>query len=115
MIAVVGAEVSVAELVRDSHARGVQVSVVPAGADKRESLERFAEALDFPGWFGHNLDALADCLHHLALHSSRDWHLIWDGVQQLKLADEQAYAGVCGVLNEIAEEHERFSATVVER
>lgn len=115
MITVVGPEVSISGLVRDSHARGVSVSLVPAGADKQESLLRFAEALDFPGWFGHNLDALADCLHHLALHSRGPWHLIWDGVAALKDEDEATYTGVCGVLSEIAEEHEGVQVTVVER
>ena len=34
--------------------------------DKDAFLERLAKALDFPAWFGHNWDALADCLGDLS-------------------------------------------------
>lgn len=34
-------------------------------ADKNELHARIAAALDFPDWYGHNLDALMDCLTDL--------------------------------------------------
>ena len=34
-------------------------------ATKRELHEQIAEALSFPDWYGHNLDALMDCLTDL--------------------------------------------------
>ena len=34
-------------------------------ADKKELHARIAEALSFPDWYGHNLDALMDCLTDL--------------------------------------------------
>jgi RNAse (barnase) inhibitor barstar len=34
--------------------------------DKATLLERFADALQFPSWFGHNWDAFFDCLVDLA-------------------------------------------------
>lgn len=34
--------------------------------DKTALFRRLATALEFPGWFGHNWDALADCLSDLA-------------------------------------------------
>ena len=34
-------------------------------ADKKELHVRIADALDFPDWYGHNLDALMDCLTDL--------------------------------------------------
>lgn len=34
-------------------------------ATKQELHECIAEALDFPDWYGHNLDALMDCLTDL--------------------------------------------------
>lgn len=43
--------------------RGIDLSDC---ADKPELLRRFADALDFPAWFGHNWDALADCLGDLS-------------------------------------------------
>lgn len=33
--------------------------------NKAEVIARIAEALEFPDWFGHNWDALADCLSDL--------------------------------------------------
>lgn len=36
--------------------------VIPADIDSIESLYKFLqESLDFPGWFGRNLNALWDC------------------------------------------------------
>lgn len=34
-------------------------------ADKQELHERIAGALNFPDWYGYNLDALMDCLTDL--------------------------------------------------
>ena len=34
-------------------------------ADKKELHARIAQALAFPDWYGHNLDALMDCLTDL--------------------------------------------------
>ena len=34
-------------------------------ADKKELHARIAAALSFPDWYGHNLDALMDCLTDL--------------------------------------------------
>lgn len=34
-------------------------------ADKKDLHARIADALDFPHWYGHNLDALMDCLTDL--------------------------------------------------
>ncbi len=40
---------------------------IPCGgcADKKELHARIAAALCFPDWYGHNLDALMDCLTDL--------------------------------------------------
>ena len=35
-------------------------------ADKAQLLKNIASALDFPDWFGHNWDALEDCLTDLS-------------------------------------------------
>lgn len=43
-----------------------------AGArDKREMLDAIGRAMRFPEWFGHNWDALLDCLADLGWHSSK--------------------------------------------
>lgn len=45
----------------------VAITIALDGCDsKAELLERIATALHFPDWFGHNWDALADCLTDLS-------------------------------------------------
>ena len=53
--------VDVDALVANAVARGRVVRLVVAGETKSATLAAFADALDFPGWFGGNLDALATC------------------------------------------------------
>lgn len=47
--------------------KGSDLSLVRlAFADKAQLLENMASALEFPHWFGHNWDALEDCLTDLS-------------------------------------------------
>ena len=78
MIRTIGPKVDLAGLIADAIEEGREVHVVEATETKQGTLEAFAEALDFPGWFGHNLDALADCLAHLAEHATQPRELIVD-------------------------------------
>lgn len=49
--------------------------------DKAAVLTRIAQALEFPAWFGHNWDALADCLGDLEWLEPAAGHvLILDGL-----------------------------------
>ena len=119
MIRVLGAGTVVSEVVGEAQRAGAEVVVVPGAADKRASLERFAEVLRLPDWFGHNLDALADCLHDLAESPSAEGgtgrHLVWDGTRALHDTDPVAFDGICSVLQEVADEHDGFTATVIDR
>lgn len=119
MIRLVGRGASVAEVVREAQRGGAEVVVVPAGTDKRQSLERFAQTLHLPEWFGRNLDALADCLHDLAESPTPDGatgrHLVWDGTATLHRSDPEAFEGIVLVLGEVTDDHDGFSVTVVDR
>lgn len=53
------------------------VHLVDGGADRLSSLDAFAAALAFPDYFGHNLDALLDCLRDMAEAHERPWTLLW--------------------------------------
>ena len=47
--------------------RGSNLSLVRVRfADKAQLLKNIASALNFPDWFGHNWDALEDCLTDLS-------------------------------------------------
>lgn len=49
--------------------------------DKTELFTRIASALIFPDWFGHNWDALADCLGDLSwLPAARKRALLFTGL-----------------------------------
>ena len=118
MIRVLGPEVSVADVVREAQRHGGEVSVVPAGPTKAASLELFAEVLDFPDWFGRNLDALADCLHDFAeqpLDGARARHLVWDGVAELRREHRGTFEDIAGVLDEVTQDHAGFVVTILDR
>lgn len=115
MIRFVGPGADVDGIVADAVAEGREVHRVTAAATKAATLEAFAEALDLPAWFGGNLDALAECLNHLAGHAEGEWELVVDRVAELGRADPIAMEQLRGVLGEVALAHPRFHVTVVER
>ena len=115
MIRWLGPHTDVEGLVADAREAGREVHVVHAGATKEATLAAFAKALDFPAWFGGNLDALADCLGHLARTTEGEWELVVDHVAELARDDPFAFAGLSGLLGEVASSHPRFHVTVVDR
>lgn len=48
-------------------------------ADKAQLLKNIASALNFPDWFGHNWDALEDCLTDLSWRDAPGYVLLIDG------------------------------------
>ena len=52
-------------------------------ADKKELHARIADTLCFPDWYGHNLDALMDCLTDL-----EDTHVTLTGWQAVDFPAE---------------------------
>ena len=52
-------------------------------ADKQALHARIAAALNFPHWYGHNLDALMDCLTDLA-----DTHVTLTGWREVDFPAE---------------------------
>jgi len=69
-----------------------------------EVLARLGSGLDFPGWYGHNLDALKDCLSDLSWAEAAGYVLMIDDAGPF-LAREPATFAVLG---------EVFSATIAE-
>lgn len=66
---------------------GWRVARLRGTATKREFLARAGEALDFPGYYGANYDAFADCLGDLTDPTA----LLWDGWQGLVTGDPDAW------------------------
>lgn len=58
--------------------------IVFAGASGKEALmQRIAQALDFPQWFGGNWDALEDCLTDLSWSKAGGHVLLIEGAEGL--------------------------------
>ena len=112
-----GEHVDLEELIANAVEKGREVQLVPARATKGEALEAFSETLNFPEWFGMNLDALADCLDTFARESEGqvEWEIVWDGVAALRRHDPRTFAGMEAVLTELQEAHPHVHVTVIER
>jgi len=67
---------------------------------KADFLAAVAEALSFPDWFGHNLDALYDSLRDLSWLPEGEHLLVWTAPEVLETADPRAYRAVVGVLDD---------------
>ncbi len=102
-------------LIADAVEEGRQVHVIPGGDTKQATLEAFSHELNFPEWFGMNLDALADCLDTLARESEGEWEIIWDGIADLRRGDLRAAIGIESILRELNEEHPRVHVTLINR
>jgi RNAse (barnase) inhibitor barstar len=62
---------------------------------KSELLEALADALAFPESFGHNFDALADCLRDI---DGDPLVLLWDGGGPLARSDRRAFDVAADIL-----------------
>ncbi|GIH91009.1 MULTISPECIES: barstar family protein [Planobispora] len=65
-----------------------------------EAMTAIAEALSFPERFGHNLDALYDCLTDLSWLPPGEHVLVWSEPSVLSGADRPAYDAIRTVLSD---------------
>lgn len=112
---VLGDRVDLEGLIADAVEEGRQVQVVRGGATKAATLEAFSQELNFPEWFGMNLDALADCLDTLARASTGDWEIVWDAAAELRRSDPRAATGIESVLAELDKTHPTVHVTIIDR
>lgn len=70
--------------------------------DKDSVLQRFAQALRFPAWFGGNLDALADSLGDLSWLRADGYLLLIEHSDAWRQADDENFAAMLDILNEAA-------------
>lgn len=84
-----------------------QVYEVSAAPTKEGVLDAFAQGLDFPEYFGRNLDALADCLGEFADSASKPATVLWTVDATFK--GTRAYGLILEILNEVAADSKRKS------
>ena len=72
--------------------------------DKAEFLRRVAAALRFPAWFGHNWDALADCLTDMSWWPADGHVLILAHADRFRAAAEKDFLQALEILGEAASE-----------
>lgn len=70
--------------------------------DKDELLRRLAGSLRLPATFGHNWDALADCLRDLGWMPAWGYVLLFEHADELRQADSAAYNIMLGILDDAA-------------
>ena len=72
--------------------------------DENDLFGRIAGALEFPDWFGHNWDALFDCLNDLSWLEARGLLLVFENTGDLAEAAPQAWQMLRDMLIETAAE-----------
>lgn len=86
------------------HAAGLHCARVDLGdcRDKAALLERLAAALALPDWFGHNWDALADCLGDLSWLGDTGHLLVLEDCRRFAQAAPEDYATLLEILADTA-------------
>ena len=67
----------------------------------------FAEELDFPQWYGKNLDALYDCLSDV----TEEVEIIIEDSAELMENLGISFERLCGLLNDVSEENPNISVS----
>ena len=70
--------------------------------DKDGLLRRLAVSLQLPSTFGHNWDALADCLRDLGWMPAWGYVLLFEHAGELRLAAEADFNVLLGILDDAA-------------
>lgn len=73
-----------------------------ACSDKAAALARIAAAMQFPAWFGHNWDALSDCLADLSWLPASSYTIELAHTQALRTAAPAVFATLMEILAEAA-------------
>ena len=99
-----GPPATVVTVTAEAVAADVPVHVVGPVRSRSGFYASVASVLALPDWFGHNLDALADCLTDLAWLPAGPRMLVWVGPDRLGSADPDGYAALAQTLAQVAEQ-----------
>lgn len=91
-----------ARALAEARGRGALAHLVGPVTSKGEALDAIGVALNFPAWYGRNLDALYDGLVDLSWQGAGEHVLVWVGHRQLEAADPEGYRDVLAVLDDAA-------------
>ncbi|HSZ31007.1 MAG TPA: barstar family protein [Pseudonocardiaceae bacterium] len=91
-----------ARAIAEARDRGALVHLVGPVNSKADALDAIGVALNFPAWYGRNLDALYDCLVDLSWQGAGEHVLVWAGHRQFEVADPDGYRAVLAVLDDAA-------------
>lgn len=69
---------------------------------KSDALTRIAEALHFPDWFGHNWDALGDCLTDMSWNPAPGYLVVLEHLDDLQASAPDDCATLLEVLRDAA-------------
>ncbi|MEC5400224.1 barstar family protein [Uliginosibacterium sp. H1] len=71
--------------------------------DAASTQALLGRALQFPDWYGHNWDALADCLSDMSWNEADGYVLILTQLGPLRAQDREAYDTLVDVLRDASE------------
>lgn len=87
----------------ETHQRFVQIDLTGA-RDKKSVLRKIGRALEFPVWYGANLDALYDCLTDLPDRGDVSaWLILLTHLPSTEKFDPEQRAGLLDVFKDAAE------------
>lgn len=91
-----------AEVARVWRNAGWRIFHMAGGADLDAVLTGFGNTLSFPNWYGHNLDALRDCLADV----EGDTAVLWTGWQPFQRDNPQDWGRLVDVIGQRLDEDE---------
>lgn len=71
--------------------------------DKEGFLAAIGKALDFPDWYGHNWDALADCLNDMSWLEADGYVLVLDHADAFAAASPTDFGTALSILQEASD------------
>jgi RNAse (barnase) inhibitor barstar len=94
-----------ADLLAAAEASGFAVFRVDLSAVRNKDglMQAIAAALEFPEWFGHNWDALADCLADLSWRQAAGYLILLEHCDSLRASCAEAFAATLQICAAAAE------------
>lgn len=80
-----------------------RINLAKAG-DKAQLLATIAKSMKFPDWFGHNLDALADCVADMGWKPAEGYLVVLEHCDGIHGKSEADFSSVLNVFEQAADE-----------